>query len=107
MPEKLPGSETVLHFEFSDLKDSPDWWIIVSDEKIDVCTINPGKEIDVYFNTSVKTMVNVWMEQVTYKKAIADSSLVVMGPTALTRNVTSWLQNCVFTDLPVASEITG
>ena len=107
VPEKLPGSETVLHFEFSDLKDSPDWWIIVSDEKIDVCTINPGKEIDVYFNTSVKTMVNVWMEQVTYKKAIADSSLVVMGPTALTRNVTSWLQNCVFTDLPVASEITG
>jgi DNA-binding HxlR family transcriptional regulator len=105
VPENLPGNETVLHFHFSDIKDVSDWWIVITGEQVDVCTTNPGRDVDVFFHTSVKTMTDVWMEQLTYQKAISESKMVVTGPRVLTRNITSWLQSCVFTDLPVASEI--
>ncbi len=104
-PDQLPGSQTVLHFHFSDLEEAPDWWIVIIDDQIDVCTIDPGKDIDVYFSTTVKTMTDVWMNQITYKAAMRNSQLIVTGPQTLTKNIGSWMQNCVFTDLPVASEI--
>ena len=106
-PEKFPGNETVIHFRFSDIKDQPNWWIIVTGDKTDVCTSDPGKNVDVYFNTTVKTMTNVWMEQVSYRKAIAEEQLIVSGSKALTKNITNWLQSCVFSDMPVASKIIG
>jgi DNA-binding HxlR family transcriptional regulator len=105
VPENLPGNETVLHFRFSDLGDLCDWWIVIIGEQVDVCTTSPGKDVDVYFSTSVKTMTDVWMEQLTYKQAVSQSKLVVTGPRALTRNIASWLRSCAFSDLPLASEI--
>lgn len=104
-PGQLPGTETVLQFHFSDIEAAPDWWIVVSGHQIDVCTTDPGKDIDVYFNTTVMTMTDVWMEQLTYRQAIRNSQLVVTGPRALTGNISKWLQSCAFTDLPVASDI--
>ncbi len=105
VPDQLPGTETVLQFHFSDIAEAPNWWIVIVKGQIDVCTSDPGKDIDVYFNTTVKTMTDVWMAQLTYKEAIRDSQFIVTGPRALTNNITSWLQNCAFTDLPVAREI--
>jgi DNA-binding HxlR family transcriptional regulator len=107
LPESLPGKETVLLFQFSDIPDAPDWWIVVTGNHVDVCTSDPGKDVDVYFNTSVKIMTDVWMEQLTYQKAIKDDLLIITGPKILTKNISSWLQSCVFTDLPVASDIVN
>jgi len=103
--EKLPGDETVIHFRFSDLKDASNWWIVVTGGQTEVCTIDPGKNVDVYFSTTVKTMTDVWMEQITYRKAMSDDLLKVTGEKFLTRNISGWLQNCVFSDLPVATDI--
>jgi DNA-binding HxlR family transcriptional regulator len=77
VPEKLPGGGTVVQFHFKDIKDIADWWIVAEDKQIDVCTTDPGKDVDVYFNTTVKTMTDVWMGQRTYKKAISAGDLVV------------------------------
>ena len=107
VPEKLPGGEAVIQFRFKDIKKMSDWWIVVADNQLDVCTTDPGKDVDVYFNTTVRTMTDVWMGQRSYKKAISAGDLVVMGPRPLTRNIESWMPNCIFADLPAAAEILG
>ena len=107
LPEMLPGNETVIHFQFTDIEDLPNWWIVVSGDKVDVCTSDPGKDVDVYFNTTVRTMADVWMGEESYRKAIADNCLTVTGPRALTKDISAWLQNSVYADLPPASEITA
>jgi len=104
-PDKLPGKETVIHFQFTDLADLPHWWIVVSDTNADVCTSDPGKDVDIYFSTSVKVMADVWMGFTTYRKVISDDLLVVTGPRALTKDISSWMGSCIFTNLPAASEI--
>jgi DNA-binding HxlR family transcriptional regulator len=105
--EKLPGGETVIRFRFSDLEELPSWWIVVTAEAVDVCTADPGKDVDVYFKTTVRTMTDLWMGHLSYRKALAEGQLEVTGPRALTRNISSWLGSCVFADLPAASEILG
>lgn len=105
--DKLPGNAAVIQFHFKDIKDIADWWIVVSDTQVDICTTDPGKDVDVYFNTTVKTLADVWMGQRTYKKAIAAGDLVVTGPRSLTRSIESWMTNSVYADLPAAVEILG
>lgn len=104
-PDQLPGMETILQFNFLDIKEAPNWWIIINGNQVDVCTTDPGKDVDVYFSTTVKTMTEVWMEQITFKEVIKDSKLIITGPRALTKNIGSWMKSCVFTDLPTASDI--
>jgi len=103
--EKLIGHETVVHFKFTDLKESPDWWIIASAQEVDVCNKDPGREVDIYITSSVRTMVDVWMGDLPYRKAVNQDLLKVVGPRALTRNIFTWINISMFADLPPADEI--
>ena len=104
-PENLIGNETVIRFKFTDIKDYPNWWMLVKGNEVDLCVNDPGKEVDVYFTTTVKTMAGIWMGDTSYKKAIANDELKLVGPKALTKDVSNWMQSSVFTDISPASEI--
>ena len=103
-PEKLPGKETTLRFQFEDLEDQPNWWVIVADGKIDVCTVDPNKDVDVYFTTTVRKMTEVWMGDTTYRSAIRSGALKVVGPRALIRDIPAWLEGCPFHADPPTSD---
>jgi len=105
VPEKLYGDETVIHFQFTDIKSHSNWWIVVQRGAIDLCVNNPGKDVDIWFTTSVKTMVNIWMGEETYRHAIRDGSLKMVGDSSLTHNVTDWMRNSEYADLPAATRI--
>ena len=104
-PENLIGNETVIRFKFTDIKDYPNWWMLVKGNEVDLCVNDPGKEVDVYFTTTVKTMAGIWMGDTSYKKAIANDELKLVGPKALTKDISNWMQSSVFTDISPASEI--
>ena len=105
--ENLVGSETVVRFHFTDLDEYKDWWMVIKPDDIDTCVSDPGKEVDVYFTTDLRTMIEAWMGDITYKKAIAENRLKLIGPTELTRNVTSWIKGSIFEGIPSATEIQG
>lgn len=105
IPDNLPGEETIIRFKFTDIKEYPDWWMVVTNSEVDLCVNDPGKDVDVYFTTTVKTMAGVWMGDTTYKKAIRGNDLQLVGDKILTNDITSWMSNSVFIDLPPASDI--
>jgi DNA-binding HxlR family transcriptional regulator len=105
VPEKLVGTETVIRFRFTDIVEFPDWWLVVTGDELDLCVKDPGKEVDVYFTSSVKTLADIWMGESSYRKAMGEGNLTVVGNKALTRNITSWMANSIFADLPPATEI--
>ena len=104
-PEKLAGNETVIRFKFTDIKDLSDWWLIARENEVDVCVKDPGKEVDIYFTCTVKTMIDVWMGDFSYRKAVNSGDLKVVGPSVLTRDISSWLNSSIFSGLPAADEI--
>jgi alkyl sulfatase BDS1-like metallo-beta-lactamase superfamily hydrolase len=105
LPEKLVGKETVIHFTFTDIKSLSRWWIVVRDGEVDLCVRDPGKGVDVWFTTTVKTMVEIWMGDTTYRQAIKAGALKLVGNSSLTRNVTDWMRNSDYADLPAATRI--
>ena len=44
--DKLPGDETVIRFKFTDISQFSDWWIVTSENDVDVCVRDPGKDVD-------------------------------------------------------------
>jgi len=104
-PDKLVGDETVIRFKFTDIKDLSNWWLIARDKDVDVCVKDPGKDVDVYFTCPVKTMIDVWMGDLSYRKAVNSDKLKVVGPSVLTRNIFTWMDVSIFADLPSAEEI--
>lgn len=104
-PESFPLHETVIRFHFDDLSDAADWWLLISDGDVDVCDKDPGRDVDVFFTTTVRGMADVWMGDVSYHEAMESGALSIIGPAALIRDVGAWMNNSVFADLPSASRI--
>jgi DNA-binding HxlR family transcriptional regulator len=104
-PENLPGNETVIRFRFTDIEDYPNWWIMARGNDVDICVNDPGKDVDVYFTTTVKTMADIWMGDTSYKKEQAEGNIKIVGHKALTRDISSWMPVSIFADVAPASEI--
>jgi DNA-binding HxlR family transcriptional regulator len=105
--DKLPGAKAVIRFHFTDFDEMTNWWIVVDGETVDICASDPGKDVDIYINTTVRTMTDTWMGRNTYRKAKAAGEFEVHGPAALTRNISTWLSDCLFAGLPQPTEILG
>ena len=78
---------------------------MITGDEVDICVKDPGKEVDVYFTTTVKTMADIWMGDTTFRKAMAGGTLKVVGNRALTRDITAWMNLSLFASLPPAHEI--
>jgi len=95
--DQLAGS-AVIKFRFSDLTEQPNWWLVVDRDKTDICLRDPGRDVDVYFHCSVRTMSEVWMGDRSYREAIKAGDLSIEGDAALTRNISAWLKPSIFHD---------
>ncbi|MFC1665318.1 winged helix-turn-helix transcriptional regulator [Pseudomonadota bacterium] len=105
--ECLPGYESVIKFVFNEQKTLSDWWLLVKGDNVDICLSDPGKEVDVYFTTDLRTMVECWMGDRSYKSAISEGRLKLVGPTALTRNIQHWLSDSIYAGIRPAKEIAN
>lgn len=98
VPSQLPGAETVIQFKFLDLAEQRDWWLLVRDGHVDICITPPGRDVDVFFTTTVRTMHDVWMGDRGYREAILSGDLAIEGEPALTRRISSWLRPSMFAE---------
>lgn len=103
--DKLPGVSTILRFEFEDLKRERNWWLVVENDTVDVCVKDPGRDVDMFFKTTVRTMSDVWLGHRSYQSAIKDGSLDVVGPSDLVRTVHSWLRCVDFADISASGPV--
>ena len=98
--EKIKGQETVIKFRFTDLIEQRDWWLVVKPENAEVCLKDPGRDVDVFFNCTVRTLSEIWMGDRTYREAIRNGDLMMDGDPVLTRNVSAWLRPGIFANSP-------
>lgn len=98
----LPDGETILCFTFSELETFENWWMVAGGDEVDLCTENPGKDVDLYINSSVRDMVKVWRGDLGLKKALRENLIRTHGNTYLARSMPNWLGICLYADIKPA-----
>ena len=97
--DKLPDGETILCFIFDDLVKFKSWWLVVRNGEVDLCTANPGKDVDLYITTTLIDLVQIWEGDIDIKLAQRQKMLKTHGNTQLARTIPDWLGICLYADI--------
>jgi DNA-binding HxlR family transcriptional regulator len=95
----LPDGETVLCFIFEELTQFKSWWVVINGDEVDLCTSNPGKDVDLYISSTVRTMVEVWEGELGLKTAQRKKLLKTNGNSQLVKTLSEWFGICLYADV--------
>lgn len=93
-PTPLPSRRSVIQVIFSDLAEAKkNWWLIVMpDRETDLCSVDPGFDVDLYLATDLRTMTEIWMGYTTIGRAKESGKLTVTGNRQLETKLGAWLK---------------
>ena len=97
--EALPGGQTVICVKLQDGSTYSTWWLVINDQTVDLCTDDPGRDIDVYISSSLATLVEVWMGDTTVRSALTANTIMLTGAPHLTRSPASWFPRSPMADV--------
>lgn len=77
---------------FTDLpKAQKNWWLIAQPGKgVDLCSVDPGFDVDLYLSTDLRTLTEVWMGYTPMRRAKLEGRLTITGNRQLEANMKSW-----------------
>ena len=99
----FPGERSVLRFEFVDYPSKQRlWWLVIVDGEVDICLKDPGHEVTLYIQSTLKTMTQVWMGDLSVSKAKRDKLLNLKGNTVIKNSMSSWIGCSLLADIKPA-----
>jgi DNA-binding HxlR family transcriptional regulator len=91
-PTPLPPRRCTIHFLYPEVEASRrSWWLVIDPATIDLCSIDPGFEIDLFVRGSLRSMTAVWMGFSTMQREVEAGSLELSGDAGLARSMQQWL----------------
>lgn len=91
--EPMPRRRTVIQFQFPELSPSQrGWWLIVEpDEPVDLCSFDPGFDVDLFVTCDLRTMTAIWMGMDSVRSATANGRVMLTGDRKLAADMQTWL----------------
>lgn len=89
---QLPGEESLIQVNISDVADLPKQFIRVSDKVAELCEVDTGHEVDVYITGTLKTLTKVWYGDIGLQAARDAGDLKVVGQPVYVRSLSRWLR---------------
>jgi DNA-binding HxlR family transcriptional regulator len=91
-PASVPAHRCTVQFIYPELSPGRNkWWLVIDGSEVDLCSVNPGFEVDLYVTSTLRSMTAVWMGHSTLKTEIDTGNIVLMGDKAMTRSIHGWL----------------
>lgn len=91
-PAQLSKDKCTVQFQYSDLPPAKRYyWLVIENGQADMCSIDPGFEVDLYVHTDLRTMTAIWMGVTTVAREIRNERLELIGPGDLCRSMQQWL----------------
>jgi len=90
---QLPRRRSVIQFTYTDRPEKKRcyWLVVEANGAVDVCSIDPGFEVDLYVSTDLRTMTAIWLGLTTIHAEAENDRLTVVGDLDLERTMPSWL----------------
>jgi len=91
--DPLPNRRICVQFVFSDLPAArQNYWLLVDPQSgVEACYSDPGYEVDLFSESSLRTMTAIWMGLDTVEKAVSDDRLNLTGSREIAARMQDWL----------------
>ncbi len=89
----MPTKSATIQFLFPEVQPPHGtWWLIVAPGSgVDLCSVDPGHEIDLCVSSDLRTMTAIWMGLETVSKAVRDRHVRFSGDKRLAATMQGWL----------------
>ena len=89
----MPRRRSVVQFLYSDLPAGQRcFWLIVDPETgVDLCSTEPGFDVDLYVSVDLRTMTAIWMGHDTVRRALLEDRMALTGDAGLAAEMQAWL----------------
>jgi DNA-binding HxlR family transcriptional regulator len=89
-----PQRRHVIHFRYPDAPANPKafWLIVEPGQPVDLCSVDPGFDVDLYVSAELRAMTAVWMGLESFLQAKADGIVVLTGDERLAGSLHQWLK---------------
>jgi len=89
--DALPEGDTVFCVQFPEQDRYQKWWLIANADTVDLCTDDPGRDVDIFLTSNLITLVSIWMGDMSVKAALDAAQLKLIGESYLVSSVARWL----------------
>lgn len=97
MEEFPEGERTVVHFRFSDAPVAErQWWLVVEHHVADLCRDDPGHDVSVLVDSTVRALTEIWTGDSDPEQEIQAGGLTVQGAGRNGQRLWRWLGRSMF-----------
>lgn len=92
-PTPMPARRSVIQFLYPEqpAKFRSYWLIVTPGGETDVCSVDPGFDVDLYVSVDLRTMTAIWIGLTNVRAALADNRMVLTGDQKLAAKMQGWL----------------
>jgi DNA-binding HxlR family transcriptional regulator len=92
-PTPMPQGRKIIHFIYPELPATQrSWWLIVDPKDgVDLCSVDPGFDIDLYVSVDLRTMTAIWLGLDTVRAAVANKRMILTGDRRIASAMQTWL----------------
>jgi DNA-binding HxlR family transcriptional regulator len=92
-PKPLPKKRCTIAYYFPEAeKARQKFWLVVDpDGKVDLCSADPGFDVDLFVSGSLRAMTAIWMGVTTVKKEVDAGALDIQGDRVISSAMQEWL----------------
>lgn len=95
--EELPSTAVVIHFSFRDARvGERKWWLVAEDSEVDLCRDDPGRDLTLLVDATVRALTEVWMGHRTPDETLASGHIRIKGADCNSSRLWAWLGASVF-----------
>jgi DNA-binding HxlR family transcriptional regulator len=89
----MPQGRNVIQFLYPELPAAQrSWWLIVDPkDDVDLCSVEPGFDVDLYVSVDLRTMTAIWMGLDTVRAAVASKRMILTGDRRIASAMQTWL----------------
>jgi DNA-binding HxlR family transcriptional regulator len=106
-PIPAPRRKTVIQITYPELpkKDRHFWLIVAPGQEIDLCSIDPGFDVDLYVTSDLRAMTKAHMGHSTFDAELRKGTIKCTGDDLVRANLRKWFGQSIFAEAaPLASD---
>jgi DNA-binding HxlR family transcriptional regulator len=101
-----PERRVVIQFRFDDARPGErSWWLVFESGEIDLCRDDPGHEVTLIVESTVRALTEIWLGDVQPEEALNSRKLRVLGGARDARSIWRWLGTSAFA--PTRQAVVG